>query len=165
MLVWNAMPSIVPMISPILAEDAWIASIVLITWPITSPPRSATSALWPATSAAVRVLSAEWRTVAEISSIDEAVSSRFAAACSVRPDRSSEAAAISLLALTIDSELPRTRETMLRSECCMSRSLSIRPAASSRPQGRGEVVRSPAVIASKCSCTSRRPPSVTRKNA
>ncbi len=65
-------------------------------------------------------------TVDEISSIDDALSSRFAAVCSVRDERSIEAEAISLLACTSDSDEPRTRVTMLRSDFCMSDSEPIR---------------------------------------
>ena len=57
---------------------------------------------------------------------------------------------------------PRTWVTILRSDICMSARESIRLAASSRPQGRGLVVRSPCVIASRCRWVSRIPPWVTR---
>ncbi|MNR47800.1 hypothetical protein D3C85_1669490 [compost metagenome] len=43
MLVWKAMPSITPMMSTILREDALISSIVCTTRPTTSPPRTAVS--------------------------------------------------------------------------------------------------------------------------
>ncbi|MNV72799.1 hypothetical protein D3C71_1659130 [compost metagenome] len=44
MLVWNAMPSMVPMMSEIFLLLALISSMVLTTWATTAPPRCATSA-------------------------------------------------------------------------------------------------------------------------
>src|SRR5882724_12070241 len=91
MLVWNAMPSMVPMMSLIFLDDALMSCIVSITSEITAPPRAADSELPEATCAASRTLSAVFLTVDEISSIDEALCSRLAAVCSVRADRSRDA--------------------------------------------------------------------------
>ncbi len=72
-----------------------MAPMAVTAWPTTWPERSA-SVRAEATSAVARVApSAVWRTVAAISSSAAAVSSRLAACCSVRRDRSFEALAIS----------------------------------------------------------------------
>jgi len=39
MLVWNAIPSITPMMSAIFFEATWISSIVVTTCATTAPPR------------------------------------------------------------------------------------------------------------------------------
>jgi len=59
MLVWNAMPSIVPMMSAILRLLWLISSIVETTCDTTLPPRSATLAAEAASWLAVRALSAD----------------------------------------------------------------------------------------------------------
>ena len=51
-LVWNAMPSIVPMISLILLDDLWMSCIVLTTCSMTLPPRAAACEFDDATWAA-----------------------------------------------------------------------------------------------------------------
>jgi hypothetical protein len=97
MLVWNAMPSMVPMISPMRADDARMSSIVCTTSRITGRHRRPLSALWRATRETPRRCVGGVFTVDEICSIDAADSSRLAAACSVRADRSIAPLAISLL--------------------------------------------------------------------
>ncbi len=98
MLVWKAMPSMTEMMSAILFEDASMPLIVATTWPTTSPPCEATEAAPTASWLAWRACSAFCFTVEVNSSIEAAVSSRLAACCSVRRDRSSLPAAISLAA-------------------------------------------------------------------
>ncbi|KAG1439679.1 hypothetical protein G6F55_013673 [Rhizopus delemar] len=88
MLVWNAMPSITLMISAICRDEVSIAPIVATTWPTTLPPCEATLCAPIASWLAWRACSAFCRTVEVSSSIDAAVSSRLAACCSVRLDRS-----------------------------------------------------------------------------
>ncbi len=68
-LVWNAIESITPMMSAILALALLISSIAVTACCTTAPPRSATSRAPIASWLAWRALSAFWRTVAVISSI------------------------------------------------------------------------------------------------
>ncbi len=97
------MPSITPMMSAMRVEAALIEAIVVTTSSTTRPPLSATSPA-PSTSwLAWRALSAFCLTVEVSSSIDAAVSSRLAACCSVRTDRSLLPLAISPAAVLIDS--------------------------------------------------------------
>ena len=84
MLVWKAMPSITPMISPMRRLEASMPDMVPTTCSITSPLRLASFILPAAASAAWLAPSVVLATVALISSIADAVSSRLAAACSVR---------------------------------------------------------------------------------
>ncbi len=88
MLVWKAMPSMTEMISAMRRELASMALMVVTTWPTTSPPWLATPCAPMASWLAWRACSAFWRTVEVSSSIEAAVSSRLAACCSVRRDRS-----------------------------------------------------------------------------
>jgi hypothetical protein len=66
-----------------------------------------------------------------------------------------------VLALTMPSDAPRTCVTMLRSDSCIWVSVPIKPAASSAPQARGRVVRSPSRMASMWKATSFSPPCST----
>ncbi len=84
MLVWNAMPSITPMMSTIFFDASLISSMVCTTRPTTSPPRNAVSEALAARPLAWRALSAFWRTVLVSSSMLDAVCSSDAACCSVR---------------------------------------------------------------------------------
>ncbi len=88
MLVWKAMPSITEMISAMRLDEASIPAMVVTTRPTTSPPCEATCAALAASVLACTAWSAFWRTVEVSSSIEAAVSSRLAACCSVRRDRS-----------------------------------------------------------------------------
>ncbi|MCW0415818.1 hypothetical protein NB689_001572 [Xanthomonas sacchari] len=115
MLVWKAMPSMTLMMSAIFFEDASIPLMVCTTWPTTLPPCEATVAAPPANWLAWRACSAFWRTVEVSSSIEAAVSSRFAACCSVRRDRSSLPAAISPAAALIAFAACWMRPTMAAS--------------------------------------------------
>ncbi len=157
------MPSMTPMISEIWADDDCTACMLRMTWAMVLPPSSATVALSLASWETVRVVSADCITVLEICSIAEADASRLAAACSLRRLRSIDALEISSLAYTRPLDAVRTSVTMPRSECCISASVIISAAASSEPQGRGVVVRSPAVMALRWRSTSARPPRITRK--
>ncbi len=163
MLVWNAMPSITPMMSAIRVDEVCTCRMLSITWAMVLPPWSATVAFSLASWETARVVSADCSTVDEICSIAEADSSRLAAACSLRWLRSVEALAISSLAWTRPCDAVRTSVTMPRRECCICASVVISAAASSEPQGRGVVVRSPSVIALRWRSTSARPPRITRK--
>jgi len=58
MFVWNAIPSMMPVMSAILLDEVFTPLIVLITSAIVVPPSTATTALVDAMSAAQRVLSA-----------------------------------------------------------------------------------------------------------
>ena len=84
-----------PMIWPILPALSSIEAMALTASPITAPERSAAPRASLAAWEAERAFSALLRTVAVISSRAAAVSSRLAACCSVRRDRSSAAWAIS----------------------------------------------------------------------
>ncbi len=109
MLVWNAIPSITPMMSTILRDDALIEPIVSTTRDTTSPPRTATSEADTASWLAWLALSAFCCTVDISSSMAEAVSSSELACCSVREDRSRFPLAISRVAVPMVSDAPRMR--------------------------------------------------------
>src|SRR5260221_3948106 len=112
MLVWKAIESITPMMSPILRELCWMLSIIVTTWSTASPPRLATAAAEVATSLAWPAFCAFWFTVAVISSMEAAVSSRLEACSSVREERSVLPAAICDDAVVTISAAWRTRSTM-----------------------------------------------------
>ncbi len=111
MLVWKAMPSMTEMMSAILREEAWMSAMVVTTLPTTLPPCEATEAAPTASWLALRAWSAFCLTVEVSSSIEAAVSSRLAACCSVRRDRSLLPAAISVEAVEMAAEAPWMRET------------------------------------------------------
>ncbi|CCJ88926.1 FIG00453152: hypothetical protein [Cronobacter turicensis 564] len=98
MLVWNAMPSMTLVISPIFAEALSISCMVEMALDTTSPPREAASVALCAWVLACAAASVELATDAVISSTALAVSRRLEAACSVRPERSWFPAAISFAA-------------------------------------------------------------------
>ena len=112
MLVWNAMPSITPMMSVILFELSVMPFIVATTCPTTSPPRAATVDAPSASSLARRAVSALSLTVAVSSSIDAAVCCRLLACSSVRWLRSALPLAICDEPMAMDSEALRTSPTM-----------------------------------------------------
>ncbi len=112
MLVWKAMPSMTPMMSWMRCEAVLISRMVLTTSPTTSPPCAATALAFTASWLACCALSAFWRTVAVICSMEAAVCSRALAWLSVRADRSWLPWAISLLAVATPSALRRTSVTM-----------------------------------------------------
>ncbi|MCW0448845.1 hypothetical protein NB706_001679 [Xanthomonas sacchari] len=112
MLVWKAMPSMTEMMSAILFDEASMPLMVSTTWPTTLPPCEATAAAPTANWLAWRACSAFCFTVEVSSSIDAAVSSRLAACCSVRRDRSSLPAAISEAAALMLTAAVWMRPTM-----------------------------------------------------
>src|SRR6185312_10161374 len=134
MLVWKAIESITPMMSAMRRELSWMPSMVFTTWSTASPPRWATFAAPAASSLAVAALCAFWLTVAVISSMEAAVSSRFEACSSVREDRSLLPAAIWPEATVTFSAASRTPFTMSAREVFISASeRSTSPSSSSRP--------------------------------
>ena len=151
MLVWKAMPSMTPMMSLILLLDWLISPMVATTWPTTSPPCWATWAALLASWLAWRADSLVWRTVAVSSSMLLAVSSRLAAACSVRWDRSVEPRATSLLELPISSDALRTVIRVLRRPAAMVLSARSTRSGSLLPSTVSSIVRSPAAIFSTAS--------------
>ncbi len=112
MLVWKAMPSMTPVMSPICFELALIEPMVCTTRPTTSPPRPATRAALTASSLACFALSAFWVIVALNSSMVEEVSSSDAACSSVRCERSLLPASSSRAAEAIASLLTCTSPTI-----------------------------------------------------
>mmetsp|Transcript_81350 Transcript_81350/g.226114 ORF Transcript_81350/g.226114 Transcript_81350/m.226114 type:complete len:202 (+) Transcript_81350:335-940(+) len=107
-LVWKAMPSMTPMMSPILRLLLLMSSIVVTTWRTTWPPRSATSEALAASALAWRAFSALCCTVRVSWSISDAVACRSLDVCSVRWARSLLPVAISVLPVAMLSVLPRT---------------------------------------------------------
>ncbi len=112
MLVWNEMPSMTLMISAIFLDEDSIPLMVSTTLPAISPPCDATRAAPMASWLAWRALSAFCLTVEVSSSIEAAVSSRLAACCSVRCDRSWLPAAISPVAAPMLPAAPWIRTTI-----------------------------------------------------
>ncbi len=82
------MPSMTLMISAIFLDEPWMSDMVVTTFATTSPPCEATAAAPMASWLAWLACSAFCLTVEVSSSIEAAVSSRLAACCSVRCDRS-----------------------------------------------------------------------------
>ena len=129
MLVWKAMPSITPMMSTILRDDALIEPMVSTTCAdhaaaLAPPLPRPTTASW----LAWRALSAFCLTVEVSSSIEAAVSSSELACCSVRDDRSRLPVAICALAVDTFATTPCT--------CCSDACRAVRMpsiARSSRP--------------------------------
>ena len=115
MFVWNAMPSITLMISPILRELSVMPAIFSTTSLTTSPPRAATLDASFASSDAVAALSAFCVTVLVSSSMLAAVCCNDAACSSVRLDRSRLPAAISFDATVIVSAELLMRATVAAS--------------------------------------------------
>ena len=137
------MPSMTLMMSAILLDALSIASMVRITSPITSPPRTALSEALTAICLAWRALSEFCRTVAVSSSMAEAVSSSEPACCSVRADRSRLPAAISVEAVLMVSVPTRTSPTMRTRLSLMSASAVISWPTSSFEVARIRALRSP----------------------
>ncbi|CAJ4955989.1 Uncharacterised protein [Burkholderia pseudomallei] len=144
MLVWNAIPSMIVMMSAIFAELWLMSPIVPTTWPTTALPLFAIS-----DALACRALSALRRTVPVSSSMLDAVCSSAAACSSVREDRSMLPAAICRAAVAIDSLPTRTARTVpARLACIFASPSSSRPISSRRSTTIGRRS-SPAAIASK----------------
>ncbi|KGD50068.1 hypothetical protein DO72_6787 [Burkholderia pseudomallei] len=150
MLVWNAIPSIVPMMSATFDELVAMSCIVVTTWPTTSPPCVAMSDALTASWLACRAFSAFWRTVPVSCSMLDAVSCSEAACDSVRADRSALPLEISRAPRSTASAPRCTAFTMSPTAACIrpmpwkSRPISLLPAM------RVACVRSPAAIRSNC---------------
>ncbi|MNI68878.1 hypothetical protein D3C73_1245970 [compost metagenome] len=99
MLVWKAMPSITPVMSPIRLDAPSMACMVSTTRCMAWLPSLAAPWVEAASSLACRACAAFWRTVAVSSSIEAAVSCRCAACRSLRSDSAPLPAAISLAAV------------------------------------------------------------------
>ncbi len=144
MLVWNAMPSITPVMSAMRRELSEIALMVCTTPSTTSPPRTATFDAWLTRRSASLALLAFCCTVLVSSSIEAAVSSSEEACSSVRCDRSALPCAICDDADAMFSQPSRTSLTMRARLSFMALSAPIRSPVSSRVTTRISVVRSPA---------------------
>ena len=68
MFVWNAIPSITPVISAIFTDAFSISAIVVTTSAIATPPRDATCDAEFAVPSACRAALADWSTVASVKS-------------------------------------------------------------------------------------------------
>ena len=152
MLVWKAMPSITPMMSPILRLEALIWSMLCTTCCTTAPPRSAACTAVAASWLAWREVSADWCTVAVSCSMLAAVCSRLAAVCSVRVDRSALPLAISAAASDTSPTPLRTSDTTWRRRSAMASRAFIRWPNSSRRSVLGATFRSPPPMVA-VSCT------------
>jgi len=161
------MPSMTPMMSEILPEDVWISCMVLTTWPMTSPPLTATALALADNCCAWRALSAFWCTVALSCSMAAAVCSRALACCSVRLARSWLPDDICSDALARLSPPSRMWVTIPVSCCCMAPSACSTWAASSLPCTVTVWVRSPwaMVSATAMACPSEREMPRTRAAA
>ncbi|MNN10453.1 hypothetical protein D3C81_1233750 [compost metagenome] len=169
------MPSMTLMMSAMRCEDCSMDVMVVTTWLTTSPPLAATSAAPRASWSAWRACSAFWRTVEVSSSIEAAVSSRLAACCSVRRERSLLPVAISLadrLMLPLEAWM---RETMLASWSTLALPSSRMRANTPWKSPSMRWVRSPwAMACSSCerwprlpsvvSISELRPPTISRKS-
>ncbi|KGR98564.1 methyl-accepting chemotaxis sensory transducer domain protein [Burkholderia sp. ABCPW 111] len=162
MLVWNAMPSITPMMSAIFCELSLISPIVPITRLTTSLPFSAISDALFASPLACRAFSAFCLTVAVSSSMLAAVSSSDAACCSVRCDRSWLPAAISWLAAAIDSAAWRIPPIVACRRPCMSRIAAIMLDLSPARTATGRLRSPDAIRAASAAASSGSPPRLAR---
>ncbi len=155
MLVWNAMPSITPMMSLTLRLDSRISSMVVTTSSTTRPPCSAAELAVTASWLAWRAVSDVLRTVPPSCSIEAAVCCRLEACSSVRCDRSSLPLAIWLEPAAMDSLPSRTWVTTRASDWVMCSSSPSRRAGSSRPVTCTRTVRSPpaTVSATRTACS------------
>ncbi len=156
MLVWNAMESITPVMSPMRRELSEISPMVCTTCATTAPPRTATSAALAASPLAWRDDSALCCTVPVSNSMDEAVCCRLAAVCSVRWLRSWLPRAISSLAVAMLPAACCTWPTRVRSASCMRPMAATRLPISSRWRDCTACDRSPAAMrsASARACSS-----------
>ena len=137
------MPSMVPMMSAMRLLAWLISSMVVTTWPTTSPPRWATLAAEPASWLAWAAASALWRTVLVSCSMALAVCCRLPAVCSVRWLRSALPAAISALAVRIESLDWRTWAMVRASDSDITRNAVINSPNSSLRRVAGTALRSP----------------------
>ena len=113
MLVWNAMPSMTALISPMRRLATLMRCMVWLTASISSPPWAAAVLASIARALASRAASALLRTVPASCSIEAAVCCRFAACSSVRCERSVVPVAIWVEPVAMLSLASRTRPTTL----------------------------------------------------
>ncbi len=137
------MPSITPMMSLMRRLLSVICCMECTTCCTTEPPRSAAWAAMPASWLAWRAVSDDCVTVEVSSSMLAAVSSRLAAVCSVRADRSWLPVAIWLDAADTDSTPLRTSPTTARRRTAMRSSAFSRWPNSSLRSTLAWTVRSP----------------------
>ena len=133
MLVWKAMLSITPMMSPILCELSEMPRMVDTTSDTTLPPSAATLLASVAMRLAMDAFCALWLTVALSSSMDAACCCKALACDSVRSLRSRLPWAISALAADSWAALLSTCLTMATNSVCMVASARFRSASSSWP--------------------------------
>ncbi len=162
-LVWKAMPSIMPVISAMRFELVLIAPIVSTIWPVATWPCCATAAALSASVLAWRALSALWRTVVVSSSMLDAVSSSDAACCSVRDDRSALPAAIWRAATPTESLDCRTSRIAAATRSSSALKLcAVRPTSSRRRTGERWLRSSVSLTCSMLACISPRLPRMRR---
>ncbi len=150
MLVWNAMPSMMPTMSAIFVELSWIESMFCTTSRTTWLPLLAMSEALLASVVARWAFCALSLTVSASSFMLDEVSSSEAACCSVRAERSRFPAAICLVAEAISSPPLRTLDTVLtRLTCILARPARSWPISSVEPT-RTARVKSPCAMSSKC---------------
>ncbi len=153
MLVWNAMPSITPMMSPILRDDVAISFMVSTTRLTATPPRPAAAEASVASWLATPAVSALERTLPVSCSIDAAVCCRLPACASVRWLRSALPLAISEEPVAIESldrrTWPTTSASRPRMRCMAARMLVVSPA-----RVRTSMARLPSAIALAMATTS-----------
>ncbi|MNZ95089.1 hypothetical protein D3C78_1142210 [compost metagenome] len=134
-LVWKAISSITPMIREISAEDCAMPSMEFTACCTTSPDLPASSQAWLTAPAACAAFSALELTCAVNSLRAAAVSSRLAACCSVRCERSLAARVISPVPLPMLTTVALTVETvssrLASAELKSSRSFAYSPGNSS----------------------------------
>ncbi len=145
-LVWNAMPSITPVMSDTLTAACCTSPMVCTAAWIAWPPSSATCLACTEERSAARADASDCPTVAVICSIDAAVCCRLAAADSVRRDRSALPAAISLAApctASLASRICRITPTSLSAKALKAPAIC---ATSSLPCAGNRRVRSPSPL-------------------
>jgi len=151
MLVWNAIPSMMPTMSAIWRALSLMSRIVATMRPTASPPCAAARLASSARRAACTAWSALCLTVALSCSIDAAVSSSAEACCSVRADSSLLPRAIWLDATAMLSLLRRTWATMpdrlAHMRCIAAITLASSPAATGTSTARLPVATSVAMAA------------------
>ena len=143
MLVWKAMPSMMPVMSAILLERSLMSCMVDTTWLTTVLPFCATSDALAASAVACCALSAFCFTVEVSSSMLAAVSCSDDACASVRWLRSALPAAICLAAPATLPLLSRTLSTISVRRPFMSRRAESRWLVSSLPRTSMRLLRSP----------------------
>mmetsp|Transcript_16667 Transcript_16667/g.31257 ORF Transcript_16667/g.31257 Transcript_16667/m.31257 type:complete len:244 (+) Transcript_16667:659-1390(+) len=162
MLVWKAMPSITPMMSPIFFELALISSMVSTTLETTAPPLLADWRAVTAMPAARRVRSLAPLSVEAICSTEAAVFCRLAAERVVRSARLALLSAIEPEFCATSLAAVDTSRTTPDSAVCMSFMACSIWLSSSRPSTWMSCVRSPLAMASAACCALRAGPTMER---